>query len=87
MICSTMPVTGNAFPITYRFTGGGAYTVITDMAGYANGLVKSRAALLGIDDSLMGYINFSINTETIAKGRRGTSDQGNFKRKTAGQCS
>jgi hypothetical protein len=84
---SDMPVTGNAFPITYRFTGGGAYTVITDMAGYANGLVKSRAVLLGIDESLLGYINFSINTETVAKGRRGTSDQGNFKRKTAGQCS
>jgi hypothetical protein len=82
-----MPVTGNAYPITYRLTGGGAYTVITDLPGYADGLVKSRAPLLGIDESLLGYINYSINTETIAKGRRGTTDQGNFKRRAAGQCS
>jgi fibronectin-binding autotransporter adhesin len=80
------PVTSNDYPITYLFTGGGAFTVITDMTGYADALVKSRAPL-GIDESLMAYINFAINTETIAKGRRGTSDQGNFKRKTAGQCS
>ena len=80
------PVTTNDYPISYKFTGGGAFTVITDMTGYANALIRSRAPL-GVDESLMAYINFAINTETIAKGRRGTSDQGNFKRKTAGQCS
>ena len=80
------PVTSNDYPITHVFTGGGAFTVITDMTGYANALIQSRAPL-GIDESLMAYINFAINTETIAKGRRGTSDQGNFKRRTAGQCS
>jgi hypothetical protein len=80
------PVITNDYPISYKFTGGGVFTVITDMAGYANALVKSRAPL-GVDESLMAYINFAINTETIAKGRRGTNDQGNFKRKAAGQCS
>ncbi len=81
------PVTTNDYPISYKFTSGGALTLITDMpTGYADALVKSRAPL-GIDESLLGYINFSINTETLAKSRRGTSDQGNFKRRTAGQCS
>jgi filamentous hemagglutinin family protein len=80
------PVSSNDYPISYRFSHGGSFTVITDMTGYANALVKSRAPL-GVDESLMAYINFAINTETIAKGRRGTSDQGNFKRRTAGQCS
>jgi filamentous hemagglutinin len=80
------PVTSNEYPIVYKFTGGGAFTVITDMTGYANALIQSRAPL-GVDESLLGYINYSINTETIAKGRRGAADQGNFKRKVAGQCS
>ena len=80
------PVTTNDYPISYKFTSGGVLTLITDMAGYADALVKSRAPL-GIDESLLGYINFSINTETLAKSRRGSSDQGNFKRKSAGQCS
>jgi len=79
------PVTSNDYPIKYVFTGGGAFTVITDMTGYADALVKSRAPL-GVDESLMAYINFAINTETLSKGRRGAADQGNFKRKTAGQC-
>jgi hypothetical protein len=82
----TNPVTTNDYPISYQFTNGGAFTVITDMTGYADGLIQSRAPL-GVDESLMAYINFAINTETVAKGRRGTSDQGNFKRRTAGQCS
>ena len=80
------PVTTNDYPISYKFTSGGVLTLITDMAGYADALVKSRAPL-GIDESLLGYINFSINTETITKSRRGGADQGNFKRKSAGQCS
>jgi hypothetical protein len=80
------PVTNNDYPIVYKLTGGGAFTVITDMTGYADALIQSRAPL-GIDESLLGYINYSINTETIAKGRRGATDQGNFKRRTAGQCS
>jgi hypothetical protein len=80
------PVTTNDYPISYKFTNGGALTLITDMTGYADALVKSRAPM-GIDESLLGYINFSINTETITKSRRGAADQGNFKRRTAGQCS
>jgi hypothetical protein len=80
------PATSNDYPISYKFTGGGALSVITDMTGYADALVKSRAPL-GIDESLLGYINFSINTETLAKSRRGLTDQGNFRRKSAGQCS
>jgi hypothetical protein len=80
------PVTGNFYPITYSFTGGGALTVITDLPNHSVGLVKSRTAI-GVDESLMGYINFSINTETIAQSRRGATDQGNYKRKIAGQCS
>ncbi|MFA4969485.1 MAG: hypothetical protein WC540_07620, partial [Sulfuritalea sp.] len=80
------PVTANVYPITYRFTGGGAFTVITDLPNHSVGLVKSRTAI-GVDESLMGYINFSINTETIAQSRRGATDQGNYKRKIAGQCS
>lgn len=79
------PVTNNDYPIKYVFTAGGSKTIITDMTGYADALVQSRAPL-GVDDSLMAYINFSINTETVARSRRGTADQGNFKRKTAGQC-
>jgi hypothetical protein len=79
------PVTTNDYPISYKFTGGGTFTVITDMTGYSDALVQSRAPL-GVDESLMAYINFAINTETIAKGRRGATDQGNFKRKAAGQC-
>ncbi|MDK9704024.1 MAG: hypothetical protein OEL20_12885, partial [Sulfuritalea sp.] len=80
------PVTANVYPITYRFTGGGAFTVITDMTNHSVGIVKSRTAI-GVDESLLGYINFSINTETIAQSRRGATDQGNYKRKIAGQCS
>jgi hypothetical protein len=80
------PVTTNDYPISYKFTSGGVLTLITDMAGYADALVKSRAPL-GIDESLLGYINFSINTETLSKTRRGGADQGNFKRKSSGQCS
>ncbi|KAF0164766.1 MAG: hypothetical protein FD157_1930 [Rhodocyclaceae bacterium] len=80
------PLTANVYPITYRFTGGGAFTVITDLPSHSVGLVKSRTAI-GVDESLMGYINFSINTETIAQSRRGATDQGNYKRKIAGQCS
>jgi len=60
--------------------------VITDLPNHSVGLVKSRTAI-GVDESLMGYINFSINTETIAQSRRGATDQGNYKRKIAGQCS
>ncbi|MCX7168588.1 MAG: hypothetical protein NTV11_20265, partial [Rhodocyclales bacterium] len=80
------PVTANVYPITYRFTGGGEFTVITDLPNHSVGMVKSRTAI-GVDESLMGYINFSINTETIAQSRRGAMDQGNYKRKIAGQCS
>ena len=80
------PATNNDYPISYTFAGGGALTVITDIPSYADGLVLSRAPL-GVDESLLGYINFSINTETSARSRRGASDQGNFKRRSAGQCS
>jgi hypothetical protein len=57
------------------------------MTGYANALIQVAGAAGGrrIADGLHQLT--AINTETIAKGRRGTSDQGNFKRKTAGQCS
>ena len=55
------------------------------MTGYADAFVQSRAPL-GVDDSLLSYLNYSINTETVARSRRGIADQGNFKRKTAGQC-
>ena len=79
------PVTNNGYPISYRFTDGGRLTVITDFSSHADAFVKSRAPL-GVDESLLGYLYYSINTETIAKSRRGESDQGNFKRKTAGQC-
>ena len=79
------PVTNNDYPISYKFTSGGAFTVITDFSSHADAFVKSRAPL-GVDESLLGYLYYSINTETIAKGRRGETDQGNFKRKTAGQC-
>jgi hypothetical protein len=79
------PVTNNDYPISYKFTSGGRFTVITDFSSHADAFVKSRAPL-GVDESLLGYLYYSINTETIAKSRRGESDQGNFKRKTAGQC-
>jgi hypothetical protein len=79
------PVTNNDYPISYKFTSGGRFTVITDFSSHADALVKSRAPL-GVDESLLGYLYYSINTETIAKSRRGETDQGNFKRKTAGQC-
>jgi hypothetical protein len=78
-------VTINSYPISYKFTSGGRFTVITDFSSYADAFVKSRAPL-GVDESLLGYLYYSINTETIAKSRRGETDQGNFKRKTAGQC-
>jgi hypothetical protein len=61
-------------------------TVITDFsAAMPMHSCKSRAPL-GVDESLLGYLYYSINTETIAKSRRGENDQGNFKRRTAGQC-
>ena len=79
------PITNNDYPISYKFTGGGRFTVITDFSSHADAFVKSRAPI-GVDESLLGYLYYSINTETIAKSRRGETDQGNFKRRTAGQC-
>jgi hypothetical protein len=78
-------VTSTSYPISYKFTHGGRLTVITDFSGNADAFVQSRAPL-GVDESLLGYLYYSINTETIAKSRRGENDQGNFKRRTAGQC-
>jgi hypothetical protein len=79
------PVTWNGYPISYQFTGGGSYTVVSTLAGAADGYVKSRAPS-GIDESLFGYLMFAINTESIARGRRTQSDQGNYELKKAGQC-
>jgi hypothetical protein len=45
--CMTLfdnPVTTNDYPISYKFTGGGAFTVITDMTGYANALIRVAGA-------------------------------------------
>jgi hypothetical protein len=78
-------VSSTSYPISYKFTHGGRLTVITDFSGNADAFVQSRAPL-GVDESLLGYLYYSINTETIAKSRRGETDQGNFKRRTAGQC-
>jgi len=79
------PVTWNDYPIAYEFLNGGQYTVITSLENTADGYVKSRAPM-ALDESLFGYFTFAANIESISRGKRSLSDQGNYELKKAGQC-
>ncbi|MDK9725992.1 MAG: hypothetical protein OEL88_14055, partial [Sterolibacteriaceae bacterium MAG5] len=78
-------VNGHENPIIYTLTNGGRYTVETALVG-GDAFIKSRQPI-GFDDSLMGYILFASNSETLTKGKRTQTDQATGERpKKAGQC-